>query len=94
LVLPFAGLMFAGCEPTCQIACRRFLDCDLETPGVTLDECEASCVFQEDKLEAEEDDVGRQRFSDHKRCVARSSCEEVADGACYDEELFPFSAAE
>jgi len=89
----------SACEPTCQLACRQLLRCDLEnteleTSGIALDACEASCVFQEDQYEEADDNVNRARLADHKRCVANSTCEEVAVGACYDEALFPFVTQE
>jgi hypothetical protein len=78
----------AGCEPTCAQSCRKVIGCDLESQRVVQDECEAACVFQERLYDDWEDDTKQAAFSDHKRCLARRSCDEIAAGDCYDPEIF------
>ena len=89
-MLVFALLFVGACEPTCKQVCRSVLSCDLGVSVTELDECEASCVFQERMYDQAEDDERRSRLGDHKRCLRRSSCAEIRDGECYDEELFVF----
>ena len=83
-----------GCEPTCAQSCRKVIACDLESQRVVQDECEASCVFQERQYEDWEDEVKQDAFSDHKRCLARESCDDIAEGVCYDEQIFLFDVSE
>lgn len=81
-----------GCEPTCRKTCRKLVSCgeELQSDRVTLDECEASCVFQERELEETEQDDLRRDLAEHKRCLRRETCADIADGVCLDEELAPF----
>jgi len=80
----------AACEPTCRQTCRKLTSCDLESDRVTLDECEAACVFQEREYEDTERDTLRDRLGDHKSCIYRESCDDISAGVCYDEQLAPF----
>lgn len=87
------ALLLAGtaCEPTCKRTCRSLIACDLQSDRVTLDECEAACVFQERQYEDAEQDALRDRLAEHKRCVNRESCDDLAAGVCYDPDVFSFS---
>ncbi|MFK7927621.1 MAG: hypothetical protein AB8H79_05510 [Myxococcota bacterium] len=84
-------LFTSACEPSCKQTCRNVLACDLESDRVTVDECEAACVFQERLYEDRQQDALRDRLGDHKRCLNRESCDDLADGVCFDDELFAFS---
>jgi hypothetical protein len=72
--------------------CRKLLDCDLDTQRVAFDECTTSCSSQQSLYATWDNQHLQQLWDDHRRCIGRSSCEEIANGACYDgyEELFPF----
>jgi len=87
-----AGLLTtlaAGCEPTCQRTCKKLVDCDeIETPRVAVDECEDSCNRTEALYEDWDDEQLRTAFDDYKTCVSDESCQAIADGACYDPDLF------
>lgn len=89
-MLALAIFFVGACEPTCKQVCRRVLSCDLQVSRTELDECEASCVFQERMYDQADDGDRRSRLADHKRCLRRSSCSEIREGECYDEELFVF----
>lgn len=84
----FAAL--AGCNPPCSTLCRKLLDCEgVETPRVGQDECEASCLVQERLYEDAWDDPAlRDKFRAHKQCLSDESCEDIAAGVCYDEDLY------
>lgn len=89
LLLPLA----AACPPPCAQVCRKVLfDCELDSERVAQGECEDACVAQETLYARWEDEEKQELFDDHKRCVMRSTCEEIADGACYEgyEDLFVF----
>jgi hypothetical protein len=89
-VLVVPALILAGCEPTCRQACRKVLSCESLDAETVLDECEASCVFQEELYEERGDEARADALGDHKGCLRRESCDAIADGVCYDPELFVF----
>ncbi|MEN0062071.1 MAG: hypothetical protein AAGA48_07940 [Myxococcota bacterium] len=86
-------LAFAlGCAPTCDQVCRKTLfDCDLSTERVALatcvDQCDRQLTLYQDQWM---NDELASLFADHRRCLMRESCEEIADGVCYEgfEDLF------
>ena len=89
LGLLVAALLWGGCEPSCKQACRQLLACDdVETPRVTLDDCVSSCEVQQEVYERWDDTQLREGLAEAKRCVMEESCEDVADGVCYDEDLY------
>lgn len=81
----------AACQPTCQNSCEKLLSCeDVEQPRVSQGECEASCENQRSLYEEEHWD--NQQLSDEldaaMECIEASECADIADGACYDPDLF------
>ena len=88
-----AALVVAGslaaCEPTCKQTCRRLLECEgVDTPQFPLDECTSACDAQQKQYEHWDDPALLDAFADYKRCVRDEACEAVADGVCYDEDVF------
>ncbi|HHO53215.1 MAG TPA: hypothetical protein ENK18_20655 [Deltaproteobacteria bacterium] len=86
-------LSIPACTPPCQQVCRKVLfDCQLDSERVALLECEQSCDRQETLYRQWQDDEKLALFMEHRRCLARSTCEEIRDGLCYDgfEDLFIF----
>ncbi|MEZ4241550.1 MAG: hypothetical protein R3F59_36465 [Myxococcota bacterium] len=86
-------LAATGCVPPCGQVCRKVLfTCDLNSERVAFDECEASCTQQLELYRQWRDDELLDLFDDHRRCIAHSSCDEIAAGQCYDgyEALFVF----
>ena len=85
------GAVFApGCTPRCQESCVKVLDCGLESTRVARDECVRSCQLVQDLYSRWEDEAKEEAFKEHKRCVREATCEELADGVCFDEDLFVF----
>lgn len=83
----------SGCGPPCGQVCRKLLfDCELDTERLAFEACETSCKQQDATYHAWEDDELAAMFNDHLRCLSRSSCDEIAQGVCYDgyEALFVF----
>lgn len=89
-VLTLLAGTLTACEPTCRNTCSKLLSCETESDRVTIDECEAACVFQQREYEDLEQDRLRDRFAEHKRCIGRETCDDLTAGVCYDEELAPF----
>ena len=83
-------MMALGCAPTCDQVCRKTLfDCDLSTERVALATCVDACDRQKTLYEdLWEDEQLAVAFDDHRRCLMRESCDEIADGACYDDAIF------
>ena len=89
LLLSATSFALAGCEPTCKDTCRKLLECDeVDTPRVALEDCTASCTVQSELYEDWQDTQLRESFADLKQCVIDNECDTIADGVCYDEELF------
>ena len=91
LALVFGGL--AGCNATCQQTCRQLIvECDgVSHEGTTQNDCEAQCEDQRTLYEdIWEDEDLEQRHDDYRNCVVDSTCEDIEDGVCYDEELFAY----
>ncbi len=86
-----ALLLAQGCAPSCERTCRKLLRCgNLESDRVSVQECEASCQSQISLYEGWQDERALDRaFDAHRTCLVRSTCDEIADGACYDERLYP-----
>lgn len=92
-----AGWMFGvvalvgGCEPTCDAVCTQTLACGLEdAPRVSQTECEDTCNSRASQYEAWQDEEKQDAYVAHKRCLVDATCDEIADGFCYDPLLFQF----
>jgi len=86
-----AAAIGTGCAPTCKEACNKALSCELDSPRTSLDACVEDCERQRSLYrDWWEDEEKLERFEEHRRCVMQSNCDEIAEGVCYDEELFIF----
>ncbi len=90
LALPLVVMWVSGCVPTCAETCEKWLDCGVDTERVALEECVDSCERQVALYEMWDDQTKLDAFDAHKRCVGRSSCDELVVGECYDEDIFLF----
>lgn len=79
----------SACAPTCETTCRKIIRCGLADNFEAL-ECEESCTRQTAQFEVEDNRTLKQAFRAHRRCITSSTCEELEDGECYDEDLFLF----
>lgn len=90
-VLLGAALVLGGCHATCKQACKKLLDCDeVESSRVNLEECRASCSREEELYESWENTALEEALRDELDCITSSTCEELAAGACYDDDLYPY----
>ena len=81
--------LLAGCEPSCEATCETLLACDaVETPLVALEDCTDACLTQQQLYESWEDGQKQDALSDYKTCVSESECSAIAEGVCYDEEIY------
>ena len=89
VVLPL--LVSVGCGATCKAVCKNLMDCDeVETSRQHWRECQDSCLRQE-QLYKDWDNIELQdSFQDQLNCLGSSTCEEIADGVCYDDDIFIF----
>ena len=90
-VLFASALLNAGCVPRCESVCEKLLACGLESERVALEECTTSCLEQNALYEFWDDEDKQLAFDEHRRCLKRSSCQEIARGDCYDPEIFIFA---
>jgi len=80
-----------ACHPTCKQVCTKLLECDeVESSRVSEYECRDSCQREENLYEGWEDLQALELHYDQMSCIMDASCQEVADGECYDEELYLF----
>ncbi len=87
LLLFFLPLGLAGCEATCKNACEKlFEECGLQYPdGYDSVECTSSCQYQQERLELIE---GEDLLQGQIDCVMDTGCEDLFQGACYDDEVY------
>ncbi|MCB9670099.1 MAG: hypothetical protein H6734_11550 [Alphaproteobacteria bacterium] len=88
ILVVLAALGAQACTPRCQEVCTKVLDCGIESTRVSHDECILSCQLEENLFDVWEDKEKAAAFKAHKRCIRSSTCEEIAEGTCYDELLF------
>ena len=86
-------LLYAlGCTATCDQACVALLKCEEEgafsAPSMNQDECQSACAAQENVYSNWDDQEKQQSFDDLKDCIVGSECSELADGVCYDENVY------
>ncbi len=89
LLVPILALLAGGCSPACEQTCRKLLDCDL-SPRVSQEECVESCETQQHLYEVWGDEEKQEAFDAERGCVRGATCEEIAEGACYDDEIWVF----
>jgi len=71
--------------------CEKLVDCpDLDTTRMTALECQLSCQDQQSLLDRWTDAELRRAFDEELSCLGSASCEEIADGACYDADVWSF----
>ena len=85
----FVALVASGCAPSCEQTCNKLIRCDV-ADNLNQLECEQSCGQQLQQYDVEENDTLKRAFADHRRCIGSSSCEEIEDAECYDEDIFLF----
>ena len=83
-------LALTACDATCRQACQKMVDCaEVDTTGNVDAECREACLTQELLYDEQwENDVLTEAFSDQRNCVRDNTCEDIAGGVCYDEELW------
>lgn len=81
-----------ACAGDCESACRRVDTCAvaLGAPGYTLAECQQQCGRQDELYQRWEDEEKQAAFQAHLTCVTGATCDELADGLCYDDLIFGF----
>ena len=83
--------LLGGCQPTCEDVCTKIVACDnAGTERMPADECKLSCLDQKSLYAGWTDTVLEASFDDELSCLDASSCDEIAAGTCYDEDLWSF----
>lgn len=86
----FALLLWA-CSPTCEKTCKKLVSCgDIESPEMNQQECESACNAQVNLYEDQQDETKQNALDDFKSCVVEETCEDLVEGVCYDEEVYPW----
>jgi hypothetical protein len=85
------ALSLMACATTCEQACQKLTSCsELEVEGRYAEECAEVCSQQETLYDDWEDTQLADALQASKECVTEHTCEELDDGVCYDEELWPY----
>ena len=83
--------LLGACTPTCDQACKKLMRCEgLETEGLYADRCEEGCEEEKALYEDWENPQLEDALDAELRCIRDETCEAIADGACYDEDLYAF----
>jgi hypothetical protein len=89
IFLASIGLLLSGCEPSCEATCEKLMSCDeIEMDHIPVQECATTCEIQQRIYEKWDSSDEREWFSDMKYCIDDASCGDIADGECYDDELY------
>ncbi len=82
-------ILASGCTPTCKQVCDKLLECeDVESYRVSEWECRDACEREENLYEDWEDLQALEQHHQERECIVDSECADIADGACFDEELY------
>lgn len=94
LVLPVIAALLAlapGCKATCEDVCDRMVECDgLPTERMSSAECEESCKSQTTLYEGWTDIQKQDALQSELDCLDGASCEDIAAGVCYDEDIWSY----
>jgi len=87
MVALFVSLL--ACAPTCERTCKKILSCEnIDAPSMNIDECTSACSAQQNVYEGWDDAQKIEAFDDLKSCIVAEECDTVADGFCYDEDVY------
>ena len=75
-----------ACTVTCEETCTKIMSCDeIEQEGTDEIDCRSACLSQQEQSQA---DGNEDAFNNLKSCITASTCSEIVQGVCYDEELY------
>jgi hypothetical protein len=81
--------LLTACDATCSQACKKLDRCDaVATSGQTRDQCEETCQEVDNLYDRWEDEDLQERLDASRNCIRDETCGAIADGVCYDEELY------
>lgn len=84
-------LALIGCTPTCDQTCQKLIRCDvIDADAVNEDVCEQDCANLENLYDYWDDQQLVSQMQETRRCIGESTCEDIADGVCYEQDLYPF----
>jgi hypothetical protein len=80
-----------GCTPTCGDVCDHVVACENEgTERMSSVECEEQCLQQKALYADWSDGVKRDAFEDELSCLNGASCDDIAEGVCYDPVVWSY----
>ena len=75
-----------ACTVTCEDVCTTISSCDeIEQEGTGEIDCRSACLSQQEQAQT---DGKEESFDNLKSCIVTSSCSDIVQGVCYDEELY------
>ncbi len=87
-----ALLLAPACKPTCKQTCDKLTGCEQleDWQGSYADVCAENCQRQYQLYEFWDDTQLTDALDETQLCIADATCDEIAEGVCYDEDLYSF----
>jgi hypothetical protein len=79
-------LFIWACTVTCEQVCTTISSCEeIEQDNISEIDCRSACLSQQEQAQ---EDEREEAFDDLKSCLNTSTCDDIVEGVCYDEELY------
>jgi hypothetical protein len=80
-----------GCSPTCADACTVVASCGESLGDFPNEaECNEACASQRATVDENGDTGVQDAFERELRCLAAATCDDLAAGACYEEQVWSY----
>jgi hypothetical protein len=92
LLLLAAVALAPACTPTCQQTCEKLLACEQNEDWLDgyVALCAENCERQLNLYELWDDTQLQDALDQSRVCIGEATCDDIADGVCYDEDLYSF----
>ncbi|MBM4391636.1 MAG: hypothetical protein FJ090_10985 [Deltaproteobacteria bacterium] len=84
-------VLLSACTPSCEQVCEKLVACDNDgTERMPEAECTEACQEQQALYDDWTDVQKRDALDAELSCLYNATCDEVASGSCYDEDIWAF----
>lgn len=75
-----------SCTVTCEDVCTSISSChDIVQENTNTLDCTSACLSQQEQAQNDGNELA---FDALKSCLTTSTCEDITQGVCYDEDLY------